>query len=766
MPELTRESRETLRFLLDAGEALNESLDYETTLASVARLAVPTLADWCAVDLLDDHGRLRRLAVAHSDPEKVEAVRRLQERYPEDPESPTGSYARLRARRVEWLAEIPDAMLQASARNPEHLEAIRKLGLRSFISVPLMVDGRAMGLLTLVHAESGRRYAAAHVRVAEELGRRAALAIHQARTHTELAESAERLEQQGIELELQTQQLQDQAVEMEAQQSELEAANEELSDANEHIRAAEEFARGILESISDPMVVYDGDWRARFENAAAIRVFRAEEQRESVLGRVLWEEFPDLIGTAFEREMRRAADSRKPVAFTEFRAKTGTWTEVWCYPLADGGLAVVWKDVTPEKRAEETLFYLSRASEILGASLDYEATIGALTQLVIPRLADWCAVTVLDKEGVLRQLSVAHVDPDKVQWAIELNRRYPPDPDAATGVPQVIRSGEPDVHPEVTDAMLVAAARDPEHLEILRRVGISSAITVPLSTHGRVLGALSLIAAESGRRYTTDDVALAQELARRAAVAVDNARLYRDAIDARRQAEEANTAKSTFLANMSHELRTPLNAIAGYAELLALGVRGSVTAEQATDLDRIQRSQRHLLSLINEVLNFAKVEAGRVQYDIRPLRVVEALADLDALFAPQLRERDMTYEQLDTDGALMVAADPEKLQQVLLNLLSNAIKFSPRRSTVSVGGLAAGSCVEILVTDAGVGIPAEKVEAIFEPFVQLRFAGAASEGTGLGLSISRDLARGMGGDLTVRGGERGGSTFILRLPAA
>ncbi len=522
------------------------------------------------------------------------------------------------------------------------------------------------------------------------------------------------------------------------------------------------FARAVLESISDPMVVYDADWRTRFENAAARKVF-AGIGRGDMLGKRLWDEFPDLAGTAFEREMQRAMRDRVATSFVERRRSSGHWSEVSCYPLPDGGVVAVWKDITEQRRAEEALHYLTRASDILNESLDYEQTIDALAKLVVPELADWCMVSLVVDRSI-QQLAVAHADPDKVKWAREITARFPADLHAPGGVAQVIRTGTPQLVPHMTDAMLSYATQDKEYLALLRQVGFTSIIIAPLTTHGRTIGALSLISAESGRTYDDADLSLATELARRAAIAVDNARLYREALAAKHEAEIANQTKSKFLAHMSHELRTPLNAIGGYAELLQIGVRGEVTPEQAADLARIQRSQRHLLSLINDVLNYTKLEAGRVHFDIQPVRVATILPNIEPLFAPKLREKELRFECRPADG-LVVDADAEKLQQILLNLVSNAVKFTPSGGAITVSASRNGDQVEIVVRDSGVGIAAKDLEAIFEPIVQLRHAKQLTEGTGLGLAISRDLARAMEGDLRAES-DGTGSTFTLVLPAA
>ena len=242
----------------------------------------------------------------------------------------------------------------------------------------------------------------------------------------------------------------------------------------------------------------------------------------------------------------------------------------------------------------------------------------------------------------------------------------------------------------------------------------------------------------------------------------------RDTAEAARiAAEQANQAKSEFLANMSHELRTPLNAIGGYADLLADEIRGPITPAQRADLERIKRNQRYLLGLINDILNFAKLEAGRVQFTPKAVSMNDALGQLEPLVTPQLQQKELHYEYRCCDQSYTAWVDPERLQQILLNLLSNAIKFTPAGGEVVVECCSRPECMEVQVRDTGVGIPGDKLEQIFEPFVQLdRGQPAGNVGTGLGLAISRDLARAMNGDLRAMSTVGKGSTFLLTLPRA
>jgi PAS domain S-box-containing protein len=232
----------------------------------------------------------------------------------------------------------------------------------------------------------------------------------------------------------------------------------------------------------------------------------------------------------------------------------------------------------------------------------------------------------------------------------------------------------------------------------------------------------------------------------------------------RREADMANRTKTEFLAAMSHELRTPLNAIAGYVQLLMLGVRGPVSDEQIIDLARIQRSQQHLLSLINDILNFSRLEAGAVTYQIEPVPLGPVVENAASMITPQAALKGISFTWEPCSPTLAAVADASKLEQILLNLLSNAVKFTAAGGHVSMRCVAESDRVLAIVSDTGPGIPNDRLNAIFEPFVQLdRTFGNPREGAGLGLAISRDLARGMNGDLTVTSEVGVGSTFTVAL---
>ena len=309
-------------------------------------------------------------------------------------------------------------------------------------------------------------------------------------------------------------------------------------------------------------------------------------------------------------------------------------------------------------------------------------------------------------------------------------------------------------------------ARFPGIPDVWERLGTHAVATVPLPVAGETIGAISFTFA-APRRFSPEDREFFLAVGRQAAQALERARLLSAEREARASADQANRAKSQFLATMSHELRTPLNAIGGYAELIEMGIHGPITEAQKGALERIQRAQRQLLGLINGVLNYVKVDAGAVGYEITEVALHEVLATCAALVTPQAGKKDVVLHYDPPADTIRVLGDREKVQQVVLNLLSNAVKFTDPGGHVSLEcSPGAGGTIAVRVTDTGRGIAPDQQERVFQPFVQLDAAlTREQEGTGLGLAISRDLARGMGGDLSVRSRVGEGSEFTLTLPA-
>ena len=371
--------------------------------------------------------------------------------------------------------------------------------------------------------------------------------------------------------------------------------------------------------------------------------------------------------------------------------------------------------------------------------------------------ADAGSMALLDEEGTEFAMAGSRGYPEVTE---ERFRRFP----VHAGAP--MSDAVLELHPVLVRDTAEWKERFPRTADAAVATGYEGYAAVPIVADGRALGALGF-SFRAGQAFDAGVEVFLETLAGHCASALERARLYEAERAARAEAEQANRAKSQFLASMSHELRTPLNAIGGYVELIELGLRGPVTPQQLTDLDRVKRAQQHLLGLINDVLNFARLEAGKIALDLRDVPLSEVLDEAEALIEPQAAERGILYGRGPGEGEVLVRADREKLEQVLLNLLSNAIKFTGPGGSVSLDYEADAAEVRIRVRDTGCGIPAEKLDAVFEPFVQVDpDLTRTRHGTGLGLAISRELARAMAGDLTVESVEDEGSTFTVHLPAA
>jgi len=410
------------------------------------------------------------------------------------------------------------------------------------------------------------------------------------------------------------------------------------------------------------------------------------------------------------------------------------------------------------RASEETQAFLAEAGEVLSASLDFRATLAAVARLVVQNLADWCIVYVVEEDGLAHRVAGEHRDPAAREVLAEYMAQPLP---LAPGSPaaDVIRSGGWKLLPTVDEAMIRAAAGDDEaQVARLHQLGVESAILVPMVARGRTLGAFTLISARPDRRYTEWDLRVAQDLARRAAFAVDNARLYQQAL-------LANQAKSDFLAVMSHELRTPLTAIMGYAELIRNGVLGEVNESQAWHLERLLVSARHLLQLIDEILVFTRAEAGREQVRSERVDLAKVAHDVSRQIEPLAREKGLEFSVHVPERPALVELDRGKVRQVLMSLLTNAVKFTSRGAVELNADLEDGQAV-FRVRDTGPGIPPEHIEDIFDPFWQAEQATTRTQGgAGLGLSLARRLARLLGGDISVESTPGVGSTFTVRVPA-
>ena len=695
-------SRAELAFLADASRVLSSSLDYEHTLATVAKLAVPRLADWCVIDLLEDGGVVRRVAVACADEANEPLAEELRHSYPAHPERAEGTSKVLRTGRSE-LAVVTDEWLDAMAPDERQREILRKLGLRSNILVPLVARGTTLGVLTLATAESGRVYGEPDLRLAEELAARAALAVDNARLYRDAV-------------------------------------------ANE------------------------------------------EQQR-----------------------------------------------------------------------------FLAEAGAVLASSLDYAATLQSIARLAVPVFADWCIVDVVEEERIQR-VATAASDEESERLLEELRRRYPPTMDSPQPAAAALREGKPVIYHEFTPESLAKTTRDEYHFDLMTRLAPHSALAVPLVARGGTIGAMTFAWASSRRLYTERDLVLAEEVARRAALAVDNARLHRETEERAqatlvlghvgdgvfmldrdgvvrlwnpaaeaitrlsredvvgRRADDAipgwraisvripvakspaagqsaetvpveigehelwlsvsgvaleegtvyafrdlteeralEKIRSDFVSTVSHELRTPLASVYGAAMTLARKDLELDDGQRSQLLGVVSHEAERLARIIDDVLLASRLDTETVSFSIEscdPVEAVEAAARAARTHLPSHLELEVA-----SSSAPRVAADPEQLRQVLENLIDNAVKYAPEPGVVEIGVGRRGRWACFWVRDEGIGIPEGQQERIFEKFYRLdpellRGVG----GTGLGLYISRELVQRMDGRIWVESEDGAGSTVFFELP--
>lgn len=408
----------------------------------------------------------------------------------------------------------------------------------------------------------------------------------------------------------------------------------------------------------------------------------------------------------------------------------------------------------------------ARAEQIqqLGAELSVASTTDAVADAVVER-----AKETFGAAGVIVCKITEAGDELEIVHATDLSGEVLNDwvrmpLSAAAPLSDVVVTGLPVFLESISDW----EADYPELIRLTEEVGHQSQMIVPLIAGGKCVGSLG-IAFREPRTFSDEEREFATVIAGVCAVALERARLFEAERAARAIAENANRVKAEFLAAMSHELRTPLNAIAGHVDLLTLEIYGPLGEKQREALMRVKRAQQHLLGLIDDLLSFARIESGKVEYRLGSMSLQDVLADVGPMIEPQILAKSLRYQICVPDETVEVVADREKLIQVVLNLLSNAVKFTSNGGSISasVRPSRKSNSVELCVTDTGVGVPPDKMQAIFDPFVQLSTSPSSRhEGTGLGLAISRDLARGMGGDLFVESDTGKGATFVIVLPLA
>ena len=515
------------------------------------------------------------------------------------------------------------------------------------------------------------------------------------------------------------------------------------------LRDSEARYRMLFDSLDEGFcvidVLFDGDRPVDYRFVEANPAFAHQTGLADAIGKRMRELAPAHEAHWFEI-YGRVALTGEPSRFEARAEALGRWYDVYAFRVEPPGqhrVAILFKDVTAQRAAAAERERLVRALEVERSRLAevFEQAPAFLAVLRGPEL-----VFEMVNGAYYQLIGHREVIGKPLFEALPEVRNQ----GFEALLAGVLESGEPFVGRELP-LLLARTPGAPPEQRVLNFVYLplvdSDGTRVGIIAHGTDV---------------TEQVVARREIERLYAL---EQRARSAAEEAYRVADAASRAKGEFLAIMSHELRTPLNAIGGYAELMAMGIRGPVTPQQKEDLRRLQASQRHLLGLINEVLNYAKLGTGMVDYDIADVPLREALIAAESLVAPQARAKKQTLTVADCPPSLVARADGEKLRQILVNLLSNAVKFTPAGGRIDLSCAQEGSVARIRVADTGIGIPADKLDAIFDPFVQVRAdLTRPHEGTGLGLAISRDLTRGMGGELCVESTQGRGSTFTVTLP--
>ncbi len=724
--EQTRREKER-EFLAGASELLASSLDSDATLASVARLAVPDLAEWCAVDELAPDGSIRRIAVAHADPAKVELAYALDERHPPDLDAAFGVPHVLRTGEPELVADIPDELLVRAAVDAEHLAIMRSLGLGSYICVPLVARGRTLAALSFVQGRGARPYGEADLWLAQELARRAAIAIDNAYLFREAEEARDQAEATTAELEAQAEELQSQAAQLEEVQAQLETSNLELREANGRLNernAETEEAWAVLDAFIEaaPTAVafLDPELRYRWINGAMAGI-EGSDPRE-VVGKSLQEVVPGLA-PKLEPLYRRVLDNGVSLRNLEFSgplpgdpSRHGHFLVNFFPVRVRGGpilgVGLVALDVTARREAQERERVFA---EVLEESRNEIYLFDADT-LHFDRV----------NRGARENLGYS-VDEIRTMTPLDLKPEYTP-----AGFEALVRP-------------LLRRETDMVRFETVHRR--KDGTLYPVDVH------LQLSEAGDRRHF----VALIFDITARKET-------ERELIQAKEAAEEANRVKSHFLATMSHELRTPLNAMIGYSDLLLEGLPVPIPDGARKSVERIGVSARHLLELIEEILSFARIEAGRERVKLARVELGALVKETCALVEPLAVRKGLDFTFDAPDEPITLETDARKVRQVLINLLGNAVKFTDR-GAVALRARPEEDAMRFVIEDTGIGISPANLERIFEPFWQEETEiRSRAEGTGLGLPVSRRLLDLLGGTLAVESEPGKGTTCTVRLP--
>lgn len=578
-----------------------------------------------------------------------------------------------------------------------------------------------------------------------------------------------------VELHKKTEQVKHQAAQLQTMVAELAAVNDEIRKLNVQLQSERDFVSTVHDMADSIIIVLDAEQKIIRASRACERIlgYTQDEVRGRTLSSFFVSSGPwsDMIHAenywqAKDGTTRLIAWSKTPLSVA-VAGNIGT---------ADAHVILTGNDITERQRAEQEreqfiraeaaraeaeaserrAAFLAEASTMLSSTLDYERTLINVSRLAIPTFADWCFVYLaLEGEDVSSAL-IAHVDPEKEYLAQQIEIR--PEDLSSTTLPvvRVLQTGTPEVFCDISEEELRETVKDVEKFNALKELGLRSAVVVPIPGRHSVLGVIGF-ASPNPDRYTSTELNFAQELARRISLALENARLYR-------QAQEANRAKDEFLATLSHELRTPLNAILGWTQILRAKRLDEVTTNRA--FEAIERNAKAQAELIEDMLDVSRIITGRLRLDLQPVELSVAVdAALDSV-RPTADAKGVRLDANVPQEVGVISGDPRRLQQIVWNLLSNAVKFTPAGGQVHIKLEQLDSQVKLTVSDTGKGISSNFLPYVFDRFRQAEtMVSRTAGGLGLGLSIARHLVELHGGLIEASSeGEGRGATFTVTFP--
>jgi signal transduction histidine kinase len=546
-----------------------------------------------------------------------------------------------------------------------------------------------------------------------------------------------------------------------AQQAELLWLTVQQSWLRQSVDRSDARFQDVIERNADALVVMDERGTILFANRMAVELFG--QARHELIGSPFG--FPAVAGETTELDLHTKGHTR----VVEMRVVESEW---------EGSTACIasLRDITHRTQSEENarvlireqaarsvaeaaarrFRFLAESSTVLSSSLDLRTTLTELARLCVSEIAEWAVVYIVDDAECVRRLEVAHRDRDKRDAAEALRTSTvalaEPHP-----VLEVLRTRSPMLARAVDEERLESLSEDAQQVALIRSLGVTSFMVVPLTVRDRSLGAIALIRADEDNPFGEDDLELAEDLALRAALAVDNARLYRTA-------QEVNQTKSDLFAAISHDLRTPLNSIIGHADLLSMGIPETLGEASLRHVERIGKSATHLMHLIDELLTLVRLDAGREELHLADVEIDHLVCDVRDVVELLAEDRGLEFTTRLCYPAQTLRTDAPKLRQVLLNLVTNAIKYTEEGS-VRLEVAAESDEIAFRVIDTGVGIAAVDLEKMFEPFWQADPARRNTDkGTGLGLSVVQRLVALLGGRIQARSTPGKGSTFTVTLP--